>query len=425
MIFSALFVFSSVILFSILGLSVYALYIRSMEKQSMKYDVVIAGGGPAGLALAKSLADLDLTIAVVEPAPLEKLVAPDYDGRETALTHLSYKILRKLGVMDHVAEDQVSFIKKAHVVNGESPYALKFDHEEAGEETLGYMVSNQNIRRASYAALQGVDAVEIMNDCKVTALEADDFGARVTLDSGAVLEAKLVVGADGRFSQTRKMMDISTEINDLKRTCIVGVMKHSEAHHDTAYECFHYDRTLAVLPLNNGLVSVVITLPSDEAEDVLAMPAAEFELDIAERFGHRVGDMTISGKLHAYPLACTYAKAFYGPRFALLGDAAVGMHPVTAHGYNLGLRGAHSLAAEIALMVETGGDIGSPVALKAYNRKHQIVCKPLYWGTNGIVSLFTNTRPAAKAVRSGLLYLGNILKPANKLIMNQLTESKG
>lgn len=395
-----------------------------MKKQDQTtFDIVVIGGGPAGLAFAKAVSGQGLSIAIVEPAPRAALEKPSYDGREIALTHFSKKTMSELGFFDHITADQVSMIKKAHVVNGDSPYALKFDHREAGEETLGYMVSNQNIRRSSFAAVQGTDDITLLDERRVDDLTSDASGARVTLDDGQVLCARLVVGADGRFSQSRRKMGIACDMLEWGRTCLVGVMEHDGSHDDTAYECFHYDRTLAVLPLNNGLVSVVITLPSEEAQEVLDMDPAAFAADIEARFEGRVGAMRLTQKLHAYPLVCNYAKSFYAPRFALLGDAAVGMHPVTAHGYNLGLRGAHTLAQEVIQMARTGGDIGSSLPLRHYNRAHNIICKPIYLGTNTVVKLYTDQRKPAKIARKTLLHLGNVLKPARDMITRHLTES--
>lgn len=395
-----------------------------MKKQARSFDILVVGGGPAGLGFAKALAESGLSIGVVEPQDSAALADPPYDGRETALTHLSMRILRELGILEHISDADISLIKHAHVINGDDPYALKFDHHDAGEETLGYMISNQNVRKASYAALRGVENVHFLYGEKVSEAKVEAHGVAVTLAGGGTLNARLLVGADGRFSATRRMMSIPTEMDDLGRTCIVGVMNHDKPHNDTAYECFHYDRTLAVLPLNHGRVSIVITLPSAQANDLLAMDEDAFARDIQERFENRVGTMKLEGKLHPYPLVSSYAKSFVGERFALLGDAAVGMHPVTAHGYNLGLRGAHTLAGLLRKALETGGDIASPLVLRAYNRQHQIVCKPLYLGTHIVERLYTDTRRPAKIARKALLRLGNLVKPANKLIMNQLTESR-
>lgn len=401
-----------------------ALYIKCMKKQDVDYDIIVSGAGPAGLSFACAMAGSDLRIAVIDPAPEKVLKNPSYDGRETALTHLSEKILRELGVFDLIPADERCQMKRAHVVNGDDPYALKFDHVEAGADYLGTMVSNQHIRAALFAKAKTADDITLLDQRRISGVQHGDDRVTVTLDNDSVLSAALLVGADGRMSATRTMMGIKTSVKDLGRTCIVGVMEHSAPHYDTAFECFHYERTLAVLPLSNGRVSIVITLPNEKADDLLSMDDDAFARDIEERFDHRVGTMKKVGDLHAYPLMLTYASRFYDTRYAALGDAAVGMHPMTAHGYNLGLRGAYSLAHEIKRMHETGGDIGSPIVLRAYDRKHQLICKPMFLGTNILERIFTNETKPVKVLRRGLLRLGNIVKPANKLIMGQLTEKK-
>lgn len=395
-----------------------------MKKQDQTYDVIVIGAGPSGQAFAKAISGCGLSIAVIDPSSAERLASPAYDGRETALTHFTYDVLNQLEIWDELPADAVSYIKNAHVINGDSDYALKFSHLEAGADTLGYMVSNQNICKATYKVLKRADDVTWLLGRKVSAIETRDTGATITLDNGDMLAARLVVAADGRFSATRRMMAVKTDVVDWGRTCLVGTMVIDGDHHDTAFECFHYDRTLAVLPLNNNRVSVVITLPSSQAQAVMDMSDEDFARDIEARFEGRVGSMKVDAPVQAYPLACTYANKFYARRYALLGDAAVGMHPVTAHGYNLGVRGAYALGQQVRLMAETGGDIGSSVVLANYNRVHQRICKPLYVGTNTLVKLYTDTRPPMKLARKALLHLGNVLKPANQLIMKQLTQKQ-
>lgn len=391
-----------------------------MKKQALDYDIIVIGAGPAGLSYAALMAQSDVKIAVIDPSDEKALKNPPYDGREIALTHHSYHILRDLGVIDDT-DVAVSMIKKAHVINGDSPYALKFDHMEADAETLGYMMSNQSIRKGLYTVVKKKKNIKLLCGKRVSNIQTDDHQARISLDDGKILHAQMIIGADGRMSASRRIMGISAQMKDLGRSCLVGVMKHDQPHHDTAYECFHYDRTLAVLPLNNGLVSVVITLPSDQVEDVLSMAPEDFSADITERFEGRVGAMELEGTMHAYPLLMVYASRFTAQRFALLGDAAVGMHPVTAHGFNLGLRGADLLACEMTQMIDTGGDMTCRLALERFAKAQHVLCRPLYHGTNALVKLYTTTNPAAKIVRGGLLKLGNILKPANALITKQLT----
>ncbi|MCF6319663.1 MAG: FAD-dependent monooxygenase, partial [Proteobacteria bacterium] len=225
-----------------------------------------------------------------------------------------------------------------------------------------------------------------------------------------------------RFSATRRMMGISADMHDFGRSALVCRMKHENPHQQTASECFHYERTLAVLPLNGNISSIVITLKSPDAAHVLSMTDKEFNADVAQRFGHKLGKMQLIGKRFNYPLVATYANKFYGKRFALIGDAAVGMHPVTAHGFNLGLRSQDTLSQLIITANLNSRNFSSEPLLRKYNRKHRNVSRPLYLGTNGIVGLFTDDRPFAKLLRQGVLRFGNRFPPVKKFIAHQLTE---
>ncbi len=386
------------------------------------YDIIIIGGGPAGLSFARALADTDLRIAVLEKQPKKLLSNPAYDGREIALTHLSYDVLNALGMWDLIPEDSISLIKNAKVMDGDSPYSLNFDYQDTSRDNLGFMVSNHHIRKAAFDALKGYKNVTLLTETEVSNVHTDEAGGQVTLKNGEALTSKLIVAADSRFSSTRRMMGISTNMLDFGRVCVVGKMTYDGPQNDTAFECFHYDRTLAVLPLNNKEVSIVITLDAAKSDEFLAMEPEALARDIEKRSNGSFGAMTLSTALFPYPLVATYAKKFYTNRFAIIGDAAVGMHPVTAHGFNLGLRGANTLASEIKNAVASGGDIGAKSVLQAYARKHDLACKPIYHGTNILVKLYTDTRPLAKRARSALLRAGNRLKPMKRLIMNQLTE---
>ncbi len=388
----------------------------------MKYDILIVGAGPAGLSFARSFKDTDLKILIIEKTSRNELADPPPDGREIALTHLSVKLMQKLGAWQRIPAESISPIREAKVLNGDSPYFLDFNSKNVAGDALGYLVPNFLIRKSLFEEVEPLPNVEIVTDTVVESLSTDDIGGTVTLSNGESREATLIVAADSRFSATRRSMGISTSMQDFAKTAIVCRMEHDLPHEQVAYECFHYGRTLAILPMAGDLSSIVITVHNELAEQILNMTEEEFNLDVQQRFGNQLGAMRLVGERHSYPLIAVHANKFFARRYALIGDAAVGMHPVTAHGFNLGLRGQATLAREILRAVSHNRDIGSRRVLAKYERQHMRITKPMYWGTNGIVGLFTDERPPAKALRNLALRVANNLPPIKRIIKNRLTE---
>jgi ubiquinone biosynthesis UbiH/UbiF/VisC/COQ6 family hydroxylase len=388
----------------------------------MKYDILVVGAGPAGLSFARSLKDSGLNILVIEKAPLDSLRNPAPDGREIALTHLSVKLMKDLGAWEHIPAESISPIREAKVLNGNSPYFLDFDCKNISGAALGYLVPNHLIRKSLFEEVDSLSNVEIVTETVVESLSTDNQSGTVKLSNGETREATLIVAADSRFSATRREMGISSSMKDFAKTAIVCRMEHDLPHEQIAYECFHYGRTLAILPMAGNLSSIVITVHNELAEQIVSMSEEAFNADIKERFGNQLGDMRLVGERHTYPLIAVHANKFFANRFALIGDASVGMHPVTAHGFNLGLRGQATLAREIIRAVKRDRDIGARRVLAKYERKHMLITKPMYWGTNGIVGLFTDERPPVKALRSLALRVANNLPPIKRIIKNRLTE---
>ena len=389
----------------------------------MKYDIVIIGAGPAGLSFACSLANTDLKVLMIEKLGQEVLQSPAIDGRDIALTHLSMDLLDKMGIIARLAKSEISPIRAANVINGDSSYCLNIDSKKESVDALGYIIPNFQIRKALYDEVIALNKVEILYETAVEQIEELNDCSAVTLSNGEQVKTKLVVAADSRFSASRRKQGISASMLDFGRVVIVCRMEHEEPHNELAHECFLYGRTLAVLPLSGNLSSIVVTVAADKAEQLLKLSAEEFSNKVTSWFESRFGKMNLKGERYSYPLVAVHAKRFVKSRYALLGDAAVGMHPVTAHGFNLGLRGQETLFNEIVSAKKRNLDIGSLTVLQPYETKHIAVTKPLYHGTNEIVGLFTNETLPAKMVRNAVLRFSNNFPPIKKMIANKLTET--
>ena len=383
-------------------------------------DVVIVGAGPVGLCLACALAPAGLQVVVVESQPRSVVAQPAYDGREIALTHASRHILQGLGLWQRLASEHISPLQSARVFNGASLFSLDFASRR--DEPLGWLVSNHRLRQAAWNSVQGQPGVEVIDSQRVTAINPAHAHTEVTLADGRCLSAKVVVAADSRFSQTRAMVGIGAQMRDFGRSMWLCRVEHERSHAQAAWEWFAYPHTLALLPLNGNTASVVVTLPNAQAQALNGLDDAALGAHLSALFEHRLGAMTPVGSRHMYPLVAVYAQRFAGPRYAVVGDAAVGMHPVTAHGFNLGLQGQHRLAAGIVAAAGQGRDIGSDAVLHAYERAHRLASRPLYEATNALVSLYTDARAPARLLRGAALRLAQHAPPFKALIAAQLTQ---
>lgn len=383
----------------------------------MRRTIVIVGAGPAGLSLARSLAGSPHKVVLIEPQPRDVLAAPPPDGREIALTLRSQQILARLGAWQHIPADQVFALAGARVRNGPSPFALSIGSGRGA--ALGHLVGNHLIRAALFKAVEGQDNVELRCGRKVVQARSSPAGAEVTLDDGTRLSADLLVAADTRFSHTREQLGIAASVTRFGHTMMVGRIAHTRPHAGVATEWFDHGRTVALLPLGEGQSSLVLTLPDAEAQRVSALPDADLVALYAQYLGGEWGEVSLVTRPAAYPLAMTYAQRFTGPRCALVGDAAVGMHPVTAHGFNFGLLSAWRLARVIA----RAADPGEPSALRRYALHHRAATMPLYHATLHLVGLFTDERRRARPIRAGVLRIG-ALPPIRRLMGRLLSEPR-
>ena len=386
----------------------------------MNPDLIIVGGGPAGLAFALSLAGVGLRITLIETHPDEELANPPFDGRDIALTHGSKRILSGLGIWERLPHDQVFAIRDARVLDGHSPYALEFRHQEAGVDALGFLVSNHIIRRALYEAVSVTEDVTLQTNQTVSSVYPEQGSVTVTMCSGESLKASLLVAADSRFSSVRRRVGIAARNRDFGRAALVCRMSHQQDNSGIASECFQYGQTVAVLPLTNQSSSIVITVPTDRAQALSEMTANDFSEWISAKLDSRLGSMDLISERFVYPLIAVLADRFDGPRTALIGDAAVGMHPVTAHGYNLGLSGQQLLAQAVLTARHQGQDIGTPKLLQQYSQRHRRVVLPMYLGTNTLVDLYTTENLPTEILRKALLHAANHLPLIRRVVTDRL-----
>lgn len=402
----------------------------------MDYDILISGAGPAGLCLARALSGCGLAIGVVEPQPLAALENPAYDGREIALTQRSAQHMRALGLWERIeAYEPTAFsaLRDAQVLDGHSRYAMRIEHGLSRYDELGWLVSNHLIRRAAYAETRAAadknGDITLLAGDSVAKAHTDAQGAEVQLASGKALSAQLLIAADSRFSGTRRAMGISADMHDYGRSMLLCTMTHEVPHQHVAWEWFGYGQTLALLPMNDAPETgahrscVVLTLPHHQLEGLEKLAAPEFGEALTARFGQRLGRMELASTRHLYPLVGVRPHRLVAERFACVGDAAVGMHPVTAHGFNFGLLGIATLADAIRGAQLAGTDIAARRLLADYERAHRRATLPLYLATNLVARLYTDDARPARLLRGAALRLAQNFPPFKRMVAASLSGS--
>lgn len=389
----------------------------------MHFDVAVVGAGPAGLCFARALEGSGLTVALVEQQSRDVLADPPDDGREIALTHRSRRLLEELGIWTRLAVAEVALLRDALVYDGNDARSLRFSAADGGKSELGWLVPNHAIRRAAFEAAGECRGMELIAGQRVQELDCRTDGVELTLQRGDRLQAGLLVAADSRFSECRRAVGIAADHHDFGRSMLVCRVEHEAEHAQTAWEWFAYGHTLALLPLHEPRKSsAVITVPPQEARRMQALSADAFGREVTRCFQGRLGTMRAAGRCHVYPLVGVFPRRFTAPRFTVVGDAAVGMHPVTAHGFNFGLLGIDELARGIRAAAAAGRPHYHDDVLRPYAGTLRASTRPLYLATCAIAELYSDERAPARALRRAALRAAHRLGPLRRALTERLVD---
>lgn len=389
-------------------------------------DVAVIGAGPVGLCLAVELASAGLTVSVIDRVSQAALAEPGDDGREIALTHASRKHLERCGIWQYLDPEACAPIREARLYNGHDSRGLVLaDTPRDTQQPLGWLVANRAIRRAVFLAASTCENIEWLDGRQVSGLCRDTRTLNVAFEAAAECPARLVVGADGRFSMTRRLMGLGAQLHETGQRLLVCRVSHERSHRQMTWSWFDHDRALALLPLQGRCSSLVMTLAPDDAERLRALDSAAFSREVTHRYRHCLGDMHRVSDIHAYPLVESRAERLTAPRFALIGDAALGLHPVTAHGFNVGLASVRRLADEIRKARASGREIGAAPVLAAYERRHWRATQPLWLASRSIAALYGDARPLARLARHGLLGAARHASPLRWLLGGYLRDGIG
>ncbi len=393
-------------------------------------DILIAGGGLNGPALALALAQGGFRVTVVDARPAQARADQGFDGRTYSLAIASKRLLTVLGIWAEVGDKtQPIFQIKAsdgRAGMGPSPFFLNFDHGEIEEGPMGFMLEDRHLYAAFLAAMQAEPRITLMSGESVVAQEAATGGISVTLASGARISARVLVGCDGRGSGTATRAGIKRVGWGYRQTALVTAVAHTRPHNGIAHQFFMPAGPLAILPLHGGYRSSIVWSEGEVAAAAIqALPDADYLDALRPRFGDFLGEISLVGDRFTYPLSLSLAQSFVAPRLALVGDAAHGVHPIAGQGLNLGLRDVAALAQVLIEAARRGEDIGASDVLERYQRWRRFDTTALALGMDSMNRLFSNDNPVLRAGRDLGLGIVNAIPGLRRRFIRQAAGLSG
>lgn len=370
---------------------------------SIDHDVLIAGGGLNGSALALALASGGLTVGLIDPTPRDRRAAPDFDGRGYALALTSVRLLGALGLWEGLAERSQPILEikvsDGRAGEGPSPMVLHFDHAEIEEGPMGHMVEDRHLRPALLDAIDAEPRITQITGPTVVAQDERDGSIVATLSDGRTVSAGVLVGCDGKTSSVASRAGIRRTGWRYGQTALVTSVEHDKPHEGIAHQFFMPEGPLAILPLPSNRSSIVWTERTERAGRINALDDAGYLAVLRPRFGDFLGDIRLVGDRFTYPLQLSLANVFVAPRVALVGDAAHAVHPIAGQGLNAGLKDVAALAEILTDAHRRGEDIGRIDVLERYQRWRRFDVATLALATDGFNRLFSNDNPLLRFVR--------------------------
>jgi 2-octaprenyl-6-methoxyphenol hydroxylase len=390
-------------------------------------SIVICGGAFAGLALALALRQglgPDIPVTVADPALGTR---PSCDPRATAIVAACRRLFEVLGVWGQIADDSQAIldmvVTDSKLEDATRPVFLTFAGNVEPGEPFAHMVENRRLIDAlvARAEAEGVD----LRATAVSGYDSRPDGVTVTLADGNVIEASLLVAADGARSRLRERAGIATHGWDYDQSGIVVTVGHERDHHGRAEEHFLPAGPFAILPLTGKRSSLVWTESRSEAARITALGEAEFHDELEKRFGLHLGEIKALDKPRAFPLGYFVARSFVAERLALIGDAAHVIHPIAGQGLNMGLKDVAALAEVVVDAARLGIDPGQADVLERYQRWRRFDTMAMGVATNTLNFLFSNESSLLRTVRDIGLGLVDRAPPLKSMFIKQAAGLSG
>lgn len=375
-----------------------------MTKDKNFSDCLIAGGGYVGLSTAVAIkaSAPNLDIVLVDAAPEAAILS---DERASAIAAAATRMLDQLGLwselLEHAQPINEMIVTDSRTSDPVRPVFLTFGDasDTSGSEPFAHMVPNRELVKVLRRKATEL-GIELIHEDSVTSFGTEDPVSEINLALGRKYHARLLVAADGVRSKLREQAGIKTVHWSYDQMGIVTTVEHERPHHGRAEEHFMPGGPFATLPLKGNRSSLVWTEPTSNARRLMEADPMTFELELERRFGHKLGEIEVVGPRKAFPLGLTLARDYVKHRFALVGDAAHGIHPIAGQGLNLGFKDAAALAQVVVETERLGLDIGALTALERYQMWRRFDTVQMGVVTDVLNRLFSNDIAPLRLLRT-------------------------
>ena len=389
-------------------------------------DVIIFGGGLVGLALASALDSSGLSVIIVDPADPAPRSESAFDGRTSAVSSSSMRMLTTIGVAGHLAEPGCPIWRIA-VADGLAPGALHFDPDD--QQPLGFMHENRHLRTALQARAEAGKNIWLLWKSRVAHVDRGSTGVVVSLEDGRKLQAPLLVAADGRTSRTREAAGINVARWKYDHQAIVSVLGHEKPHEHVAYEIFYPTGPLALLPMNDDKAThrsaIVWSVPEEDAAGWLSLSDEDFAAEAEAAMGGFLGKIAMLAPRSSFPLGFHHAAQMTAERLALIGDAAHAIHPIAGQGLNLGFRDVAALAEVLVEGARLGLDLGDKQLLDRYQRWRSLDALSVAFATDTLTRIYGVPGRTASAMRRFGMGLVGRISPLRSRLMSEARGTSG
>ena len=397
--------------------------------QTLTVEAVIVGAGMAGLTLAHALASAGIEVAMVDRADPANFTDAAFDGRTTAIATGSANVLEGIGLWPELAPKSCP-IDTIRVSDGDALMFLHFDHQEVGDDPMGYILENRDIRGPMLAAAAASSQIEFLAPAIIETVTRGSGGVSVKLENGREIRARVIFACDGRGSSLRQEARIPVTEWRYDQSSFVCTIAHERTHQNIAHERFLPGGPFAILPMRDldkplktatgelrHAASIVWSESNDLVPAIKGFDDDAFTAELAQRIGGFLGEIALASPRWVHPLGLSHAARYTDQRLALVGDAAHAIHPIAGQGLNMGIRDVAALAELVVAARRLGRDIGDPDILADYERWRRFDNMLLAVVTDNLTRLFSNDIAPVRAVRDLGLGIVNAIPAARKFSM--------